>query len=72
MLHKAQGPLSCWASLWRLRLMEAMPEDASQSTRPFKMLGCIMEDEAHGGHAWRPSLRMLHNAQSPLSCWGSL
>ena len=42
-------PLSCWASLWMLRLMEARPEDASQCPRPFKLLCFIMEDEAHGG-----------------------
>ena len=59
------------ASSWRLRLMEARPEDASQCPRPLKLLGFIMEAGAHGGHAWRPSLRMLHSAQCPLSCWGS-
>ena len=51
MLHNAQGPLSCWGSLWRLRLMEAKPEDASQCPRPLKLLGFIMEAEAHGSHA---------------------
>ena len=52
--------------------MEAMPDDASQCPRHLKLLGFIMEAGAHGGHAWKPSLRMLHNAQGTLSCWASL